>query len=923
MTYAKNLGPWKFNLNNKFIWKATDALKKLLPKFRYLNTYLKTNDHLGVQENVITDLNFRPIVHTPERMRRVFKGINRPIVISSSPALSEGQYGYNQNWLQARNSIIIPFSIVKGVLKRDFLTLDSTLSQIEESFSFKRDNYLSLVDSINNLLTYYSDNGNQDYAEAITFFQNRADYLNQSLITLANMRAEIAQNLIDIDAYQESDLDLENRYYAHYRQIRDSLTYNNFDNYLTSQTLLNQLSNLFRIPFTTYVDGFYPLRTDGSIDYQSNNIPFTSSEKRLYDVRYLGMGSIYQEEFVDPKLHVKGTPLNEDTTSIRNVTNGPVLATRIGKQFGRDYVVDSKLSYNSFYVNDETINDYSDKLFFKGNFGNNQFETYDYNLIYFENRLHRGILYPNQGAINPPHILSHELNYEVRPRILLCFDESHENNTIFVGANMLSRKSIEVDHVYHSPHGTFNYGYNFEEPWKEIPFKYANDEYTIKINHLSPKETFNAIAGQDDQFEVRHNELFFFRTANLGTRSTLIGNKLSEDYRTSDYLHHVELEERLHRPVINTLLVENSANPLSNYSWHPYYQDYISEDYAGGSYLHEHGRYHPNRGLYNVEDLFVSASHLGDRYNKEKWNTYDEELDKEEPLVIYRRGYLVTDHINLSLDYGNDSSVVQYGNPGDYWGHTVITTDFDEDTWDITNVYNSTYQIIWHGRNPDVPVEEPFLWLYKGQHRRKLVRLHESYRADGTLSYRSFEHRESVQNIYFYHKGYVVGPHTERTGSFTSDFTDQVDSLNMYGGYSYFDTWNTGYGVETLYAKNESEYVYYDSNGNETYRNTSNAYEDTFDETPVEDIVDRIKAGNNFPPIWGDQGDGFDHSYSNNPFGNKFFDGHNYPWTDDYYDKGIKVEGTSSNLHLYFLDKNDTKYTVCNINFEIDSPLSE
>jgi len=930
MTYAKNLGPWKFNLDNKFIWKATDALKKLLPKFRHLNSYVKTNDHLGVQENVITDLSFRPHAHSPERVRRVFKGINQPVVIITSPAISVGLYGYNQFWLTGRSGFypVLPFSILRGILRRDFLTIDSTLKQVEDVFSFKRDNYLSIVDSINNLKTYYEDNDNLDYDEAITMYQSWADHLIQSLVTLSTMRNEIAQNLIDLNNYQESDLDLN--YSNQYNQVRDSLTYTNYNDYLESvysshsySSILNLLSDLFNVNQTTYTDGFYPLQTDGSIDYQSNNVPFTSSSKRLFDVRYLGMGAVYEEEYVDPTLHIKGTPLNEDTKSIRNTTNGPVLATRIGSEItetNKDYVVGEEFRYNSFYVEIESINDYSNKLYFKNNFGNNQFETYDYNLIYFENRLHRGILYPNQGAIHPPHVTKNEFNYEVRPRILLCFEEAHENDTIFAGASMLFRKSIEVDHIYHSPYGTLNSSsgtatsYNFEEPWEEIESEYSNDEYVIKVNHLSPKETLNVISGQDDQFEVRHNELFFFRTINLGTRSTLIGNKLSEDYRTSNYLHHVDLEERLPRPVINTLQVGlgNTGSYISNYRRNNY-ETYLSNDYTGGSYLHEHGRYHPNLGLHNLEDLFVSASHLGDRYDKDEWNVFDEELDKEAPLVVYRRGYSVLDHINAHLDYGNESSVTQNGNPGDYGGYTVTNIDFDEDTWDITNIYDSTSDIIWHGRNPDSPVEEPFLWLYKGQHRRKYVSLFENFRSDGTIANRQFVHKESIQNIYFFHKGYVKGPHTNNGGSYSYDFKNQVDTLRQYGNYAL--TWNGQYSVETLYAKYEGYNVYYDQNGNETYRYTFQGYEDSFDETPVEDIVNAIK-NNDYSPIW-------DTSYTKNPFGLYLNDSSSFPWTDNFYSSGILVQGTSDRLRLYFKEKSDAEQTVCNINFEIDAPLSE
>lgn len=928
-------------VNNQNIWNATDALKNLLPKPRPVNSYVKTNDHQGELLNAITDLSFRPHALSPERLRRVWKGINLPIIVPQSPNISDRAlfYGDIQPWLSTRNSIIAPFVSVKGTIKRDFLSLDSVLLQVEKLFSLRKEKYLSIVSQINNLTTYYPDNETQDYAEGIIFFQGRADHLDQCLITLSTMRSEIAQNLIDIDAYLESDLDLDNQYYAHYRQIRDSLTYTNFDYYLPTTSginnnLLEQLAELFDVQNTTYKDGYFPLRTDGSISYSSNNIPYQALPQGTTNTKYYALGSLYDEKFVDPSLHIKGTPLNEETESIRTKTNGPVLATQcnVANVINGDYFVRTTSSfqrsfgrYNSIYVDSESINDHSNLT--------SPYVDYEdtYGDDFFDSMLTSGVINPQyDDVINPPKILNIELAYNPAPKVVLLFTEDNENDTFVAGATMLTRKSVEVDFISYGPNGTLNddrnssiyVRYNFEEPWNEIPREYRNDNYTIQIHPLPPNEYVKYIRDEltDYRLDGRFREDF-----TVGNSSTLIGNSLTLNYNSSfKYEHNVELLERLPRPAINTAgrtsKYDSSTGintffiDIRNYNFaDPFYDD----NYCGGN-LHSHGRYHPNKGLYDLEDLFVSASHLGDRYNKEKWNLYSGELDKEAPLVVYRRGYSVLDHINLHLDYGNESSVTQNGNPGDNWGYSVTIIDFDEDTWDITNVYDSTSDIIWHGRNPDSPVEEPFLWLYKGQHRRKYVSLYESYRYNGTLRQRSYVNKESIQNIYFYHKGYIVGPHPETTGTFSSDFDHQVDELKHYGAGL---QWTIG-GVETLYAKNEGENVYYDSYGNETYRDTFDTYEDTFDETPVEDIVDRIKAGNTFPPIWGDQGDNYDYSYSNNPFGNKFFEGHNYPWTDDYWDKGILVEGTSDNLHLYFLEKDNTKHTVCNIKFEIDTPLT-
>ena len=929
-------------VNNQNIWNATDALKNLLPKFRPVNSYVRTNDHQGVILNALTDLSFRQPLLSPARLRRVWKGINLPIVVPQSPNTSNGFFfpSQLQPWLSTRNSLTAPFVSVKGTIKRDFLSLDSVLLQVEKLFSLRRDAYIAIVSQINNLITYYPDNETQDYAEAIIFFQGRADHLDQCLITLSTMRSQISQNLIDIDAYLESDLDLDNQYYAHYRQIRDSLTYTNFDTYLPTTSgrnnnLLEQLSELFEIPPTTYVDGYYPLKTDGSISYSSNKIPYQALPAGSTTTKYYALGSLYDEKYVDPSLHIKGTPLNEETESIRTKTNGPVLATysNISNVLNGDYLESRTAGYNStfgrynsIYVDSESINDHSYLTSSYVQYENN------YGDFYFDSMLTSGVINPlYDDVINPPKILNIELAYNPAPKVVLLFTENNENDTLVTGATMLTRKSVEVDFISYGPNGTLTddrssstfVTYNFEEPWTEIPREYRNDNYDIQIHPLPPTEHIKYIRDEltDYRLHGRFREDF-----TIGNSSTLLGNSLTLNYNSSfKYEHNVELLERVPRPATNTVRstykydsstgIRTPFIAIDNYSFaDPYYDD----NYCGGN-LHSHGRYHPNKGLFDLEDLFVSASHLGDRYDKEKWNLYYEELDKEAPLVVYRRGYSVLDHINLHLDYGNESSVTQSGSPGSYWGYTITTIDFDEDTWDITNVYDSTSDIIWHGRNPDSPVEEPFLWLYKAQHRRKYVRLQESYRSNGTLSYRLYEHKESIQNIYFYHKGYIVGPHPETTGTFSSDFEHQVDSLNMYGGSPYYNKWTIGYGVETLYAKNEGENVYYDSNGNETYRNTFDAYEDTFNETPVEDIVDRIKAENPFPPIWGDQGDGFDHSYSKHPFD---LNSHTYPWTDNYYDKGVKAEGTSDNLHLYFLEKDNTKHTVCNIKFEIDAPLT-
>ncbi len=918
-------------VNNQNIWNATDALKNLLPKPRPVNSYVKTNDHQGELLNAITDLSFQPHSLSPERLRRVWKGINLPIVVPQSPNTSNGFFFPNQlqPWLSTRNSIIAPFVSVKGTIKRDFLSLDSVLLQVEKRFSLRKEGYLSIVSQINNLTTYYPDNETQDYAEAIIFFQGRADHLDQCLITLSTMRSQIAQNLIDIDAYLESDLDLDNQYYDHYRQIRDSLTYTNFDTYLPTTSgrnnnLLEQLSELFDMPQTTYVDGYFPLRTDGSLSYVSNNIPYQALPAGSTTTKYYALGSLYDEKFVDPSLHIKGTPLNEETESIRTKTNGPVLATKcnVSTFANGDYITGITAGftrivgrYNSIYVDSESINDYSNLT--------SPYVEYEDNSgdYYFNSMLTSGVINPQyDDVINPPKILNIELAYNSAPKVVLLFTEDNENDTFVAGATMLTRKSVEVDFISYGPNGTLNddrsssstVRYNFEEPWIEIPIEYRNDNYTIKIHPLPPNEHVKYIRDEITDYRLTGR---FREDFTVGNSSTLIGNSLTLNYNSSyKYEHNVELLERVPRPAINTVRssykydsstgVSTPFIQIDNYNFaDPYYDN----NYRGGN-LHSHGRYHPNKGLYDPEDLFVSASHLGDRYDKEKWNLYDQELDKEAPLVVYRRGYSVLDHINLHLDYGNESSVTQSGNPGDYWGHSVTTIDFDEDTWDITNVYDSTSDIIWHGRNPDSPVEEPFLWLYKGHHRRKYVSLYESYRSNGIIRQRMYVYRELIQNIYFYHKGYVIGPHAERTGTYSQDFSNQVEELRQYGGYG----WSTG-GLETLYAKNGGENVYYDSNGNETYRYTFDTYEDTFDETPVEDIVTEIKNGN-FLAIWD--------SYPKNPFGFFSYDSDSYPWTDDYYDKGVKVEGTSYNLHLYFLEKDNTKHTVCNIKFEIDAPLT-
>ena len=124
---------------------------------------------------------------------------------------------------------------------------------------------------------------------------------------------------------------------------------------------------------------------------------------------------------------------------------------------------------------------------------------------------------------------------------------------------------------------------------------------------------------------------------------------------------------------------------------------YISEsqilagDYQRGNYVHPHGRYHLNPGLYNLNDLFVSASHLGDRYDRNEWNTYQEE--QEDTSVIYRRGYEVTNNINKVLGTTGNSSTVT--SPS---GSFVSITDNDDNTYTLTTPYVSTNDTIWHAK---------------------------------------------------------------------------------------------------------------------------------------------------------------------------------------------------------------------------------
>ena len=182
----------------------------------------------------------------------MYQGINIPLV---NPSLQLEPVGglqsiYSQSY---PDNIVYPFDIKKGLLKRDYLSLDSYLSQLESVFTSKRDN-AAIVNKINNLLTYYDDNASSDYATAISFHQNRIAYLNQSLTTLSTYRSQIATTLTEIDNLDPEDFG-DNPYFSN---MNGSLTHNQGLSIFMRTGYLEVLDNTFSN------SGFNPIGTEGA-----------------------------------------------------------------------------------------------------------------------------------------------------------------------------------------------------------------------------------------------------------------------------------------------------------------------------------------------------------------------------------------------------------------------------------------------------------------------------------------------------------------------------------------------------------------------------------------------------------------------------------------------------------------------------------
>jgi len=921
MTFANSLRLW-FGITNNEIWGISDQIKSLLPKFRSLNSIVVSNTYIESKINVLTDTSFRPNTYNPNRAWHVYQGINFPVI---NPMVFPwpGPNGYDWHSAVKNNTLGFryPFSVKKGLLKREYLALDAYFSYMEYTFQQKSINALSIVEKVTNLSTYYPDNDDTDYANTIAYHQSRADHLAICLATLSLLRSQIATNIEDINNFAENDFPSD----VPYGTLIAALTYptellDYISNYNTSSintpseyiaSLLETFASNQDFP---YNDEYYnPIRTEGSIERPHDSITEFFSTK----VNYKSLGILYDEEFVDPTLHPKGTPVNEDTVSLRKSTNALILGTINTRDITKyyDHVAWRPKQigqYLSDYVDLENLDEHSNTFRFgsRPNFSIMR----DRNEEYLKGHVDVGLILNttfSPGTTDPvldqgiqkssPKVISSEFNYKVRPKILLLarYPRSDFTDTVLVGVNMLLRKTVEADFIandYYTDTGGSTTDW-WSEGRPEGPYEDSNDPYWIMDNHLSPKETLHYIEKAEEDYPFAKivngptNSLSY--TSSKGTKSTLISDNTTENYGTSYNINHIDPPEKNHKQIVN-IIDEYGNLSLSHTNTINSTTDNYTKTNGRGIYVHSHGREHPSLGLYDLEDLFISASHLGDRC----------ESEDDPPKIVYRRAYAFEDTSDDSPKGTNTSYSYSYTSFAGTADVEVIRSELVT----VTKEYVATEDIIWFGRGVDAPVPLPHIWVYKIQtHTFKQETINFTSFSPFYSDYISTAIDESRTNVYLWWAGYEIGYFNEKT--YTDPLvlrilnTDTIPDLNTIDRQT-----------EWLKAKHYFKIDYYDDDGNLTSTDVRTNQDNTFTETSIDNIVNFLK--NQVPPypqlIPEELGQGFNYVptfLDNFVFG---FPNNPYSLTQDRTCRQIKVIGVTTN---------GREEPFFNVNFEIDSPL--
>lgn len=920
MTFANNIGEW-FGITNDKIWGITNQIKTYLPKFRYLNSIVSTNSYIQAKANILTDVSFRPNTYGPNRTWNVYQGLNFPIVnYLVHPGTGPAGYDWHSAVFNSTAELQYPFSVKKGLLKREHLALDAYFAHIEFTFEQKRTNALSIVQKVTNLSTHYPDNDADDYVNTIAYHQAKADHLTVCIATVDLLRSQIATNVDDINNFVENDFDAD----VAYTELIAALTYpTELLDYMNSygsswlnlprEYLISLTETFSSNPDRPFDADFYnPIRTEGRI-----NSGETITESFNTNVSYKTLGSLYDEVFLDPTLYPKGTPLNEEHSSLRKTTNGIILGTlNILKSLQYyDYLNESQFTaymsgvigggkYLTQYVHEELLNVYSTTFRFgsrphRSDFNNAHDE-------YVKSHVDLGLIAsvsfspgttdptPDQDLKSLPKIINSAFNYKVVPKtILRAKSAHHENNTLLVGVAMLLRKTLEVDFILNTYYPTD------AEDLPDSTFETSDVQYDLLINHLSPKETASYIEDANDDYpfyKVKNGPTNNLSYSSLGDRSTLIGDSKTVNYATSNNVNHLDIPERNLKQMVNVIDSNDGSLSLSHTDSISSNSDKYTKDNSESSYVHSHGREHPSLGLYDLEDLFVSASHLGDRC----------ESEDDPPKVRYRRAYTFEDTsdptpkgIDTSYSYTNTSSS----------GSTTVSGTRTE-LYTVTKEYVSTEDTIWFARSVDTPVPKPHLWLYKIQ---TYVRNYEmqNYTSFSPFysDYISTYIAEAKVNVYLYWPGYELD-------AFNNEAYQDPLLLQYLDSES---LWNLVEQLEWLKAKHFFKVDYYDDDGNLTSTDVRRDTDNTFTETSIDNVVNFLK--NRLPPYPElapeTLGQGF--YYSPSWLDNFIFGGIGTPY---YFVQnrtceqiGVRLKG--SNLSALA----DVEYPLFNVNFEVDSPL--
>lgn len=614
--------------------------------------------------------------------------------------------------------------------------------------------------------------------------------------------------------------------------------------------------------------------------------------------------------------------------SVRKTTNGPVILFRTSAAFGNySYVANSEGSYKGIFANEEYLDRY-DSIYPTYNL-----RTFEQKTDYLKARLQEGVFEddnPDNGIIKQlPPIYSLLLNWEVKPKVILTFHSEADTTVVLVGSDMLLQKTPEVDFIINETQNIFHYqGSIIGLDPHAITIK-DHENFYIYIQAETCEETISYLRKHNDELLSASSWALPGAYQAQGNSATIIGeNSELVEYKsyttfTDDYPNR--------DPVQITNYYKTTLFDTSLYSpnWSEYHQGLI-DNYANFSYPHKHGRLHPNKGFCKATDVLESASHLGDRFDKENyaeadyglynnyWNPSGEDL--EDPPIVYRRGYSIvnTEEYTIGRTANSGSRHTTFANSRYEWDW-----DNDQHTYTISTVHNPTDDVIWHARSPDSPVSEPFVWVYKSQSHFH-VKGTDKQLINGILRYQKSYDLELIQNIYIYHKGYNIGPWTEKNDPYA-----QVVPYELFE-----DPWQLNYNrqIEVLLARQNQTITYYDEDGNLTDTFTADIIDETFVETPIENIVNLLREKGELPNT---VGNGFSYVLPDGPLRSTFSeegdstqDNPVSPWPTlnaQYAPLGLrqmlKIHFSSNMIKMYFTDRFDVEQEFCKFHFEVDEPL--